>query len=167
MRKASLREGSGASQHTILPPLPAPTAFLALEQSLASLETVPPVQFLAAIVDTICCSSSGRHCASSSRWRIVLIEGYRKGNRGTLNILSKRGDSYGAQSNCSLLSPCLNVDGLRQRCLHGAGGGIADSHCGGEEVVEMLRWEAQKARAEEQQEGISCTNTTRLLPAKY
>lgn len=68
----------------------------------------------------------------SSRGRIVLIERNGKRNRGSLRRISRDGNGYRAQGNGCLLSPGINVDGLRRRRgLLGARGDIADSHYGG------------------------------------
>lgn len=78
----------------------------------------------------------------------MLIERNGKRNRGSPGRISRDGNGYRAQGNGCLLSPGINVDGLRRyRSLLGAGGDIADSHYGGvDSVIERGEAGEQKAR---------------------
>lgn len=80
----------------------------------------------------------------------MLIERNRKGDRGTLDHFSRRGDGHRAQSNSCLLGPCLDVERLYRHRLGCARGGVADGHCGGVDVVRgvatternKMRWDS-------------------------
>ena len=77
---------------TILPPLPAPRALVALEQGLAPLQAVAAKGLFAPIAGGIVCGGLGSYRACGGLGRIVVIERNGKRNRGAHRGICRRGD---------------------------------------------------------------------------